>query len=65
MSKSSGSKRAKEEMVIVSFKLSPDLYGKLTKYAKSQKDDAGKELSAGQAARRLMLDGLKKANKPR
>ena len=63
MAKNSGSKRVKDEMVLVSFKLSADLYAKLSRYAKSQTDDSGKELSTGQSARRLMLESLKKHEK--
>jgi len=43
-------------MALMSFKLSADLYAKLARYAKSQIDDSGKELSPGLAARRLMLE---------
>lgn len=55
--------RAKDGMMMVSFKLSSELHAKLLRYAKSQTDESGKGLSPGQAARRLMLDGLKKQGK--
>lgn len=63
MAKNSGSKRVKDKMMLVSFKLSGELYDKLSRYAKSQTDDSGKELSTGQAARRLMLESLRKQEK--
>lgn len=48
-------------LVLVSFKVSKALYEQLMEYAKSQKDDAGVQLSPSLAARRLMYEGLKKA----
>jgi hypothetical protein len=63
MKKIDESKRVEDEMVLVSFKLAPDLHAKLAKFAKFQKDESGKKLSAGQAARRLMLESLNKHDK--
>jgi hypothetical protein len=45
---------------LVSFKISHDLFKELERYAASQKDEAGLLLSPSLAARRLMLDALKK-----
>lgn len=49
-----------EKSELVSFKLSRELYEKLGEYAETQVDEAGLKLSPSQAARRLMLDALKR-----
>jgi len=45
---------------LISYKISPELYKKLQKYADTQKDEAGLTLSPSLAARRLMLEALKR-----
>ena len=57
--KSKGSKQS-GAMELVSFKLSANLYEQLRKYAKTQTDESGAELSPSLAARRLMLESLKR-----
>lgn len=49
-----------EQTVLVSFKLSHDLHEKLRAYADNQTDESGLKLSPSLAARRLMLEGLKR-----
>ncbi len=49
-----------EQTVLVSFKLSQDLHEKLGVYADTQTDESGLKLSPSLAARRLMLEGLKR-----
>ena len=51
--------KEKEKLELVSFKLGKEYFELLKEYAKGQKDEAGVTLSPSQAARRLMLDGLK------
>jgi hypothetical protein len=48
-----------EQTTLVSFKVSYDLYEKLSAYADTQTDESGLKLSPSLAARRLMLEGLK------
>lgn len=59
MAKAKGLQR-KEKTVLVSFKLSSDLYDQLSSYAGTQTDESGLQLSPSLAARRLMLDALKR-----
>lgn len=49
-----------EQTVLVSFKLSQGLHEKLSAYAETQTDESGLKLSPSLAARRLMLDALKR-----
>jgi hypothetical protein len=49
-----------EQTMLVSFKLSHDLHEKLSAYADKQTDESGLKLSPSLAARRLMLEGLKR-----
>ncbi|MBK8201525.1 MAG: hypothetical protein IPK68_04105 [Bdellovibrionales bacterium] len=52
-------RKAKEEnTALISFKIAPEVFSKIKKYAKTQKDEAGLVLSASLAARRLMLKAL-------
>lgn len=53
-------KKKKEITKVISFKVSNSIYAKLLKYGESQVDDTGVHLSPSMAARRLMLDSLKK-----
>lgn len=50
----------RDKTVLVSFKLSHELYEQLSLYAKGQTDESGLQLSPSLAARRLMLDALKR-----
>ena len=50
---------------IVSFRLGKEGYIKLAEYAKTQKNEIGKELNISAAARRLMLLGLEAQSKKR
>ncbi|MGE4233193.1 MAG: hypothetical protein AB7F43_07685 [Bacteriovoracia bacterium] len=52
--------KKKDPLVLVSFKISKDIYKELERYALTQADDAGVCLSASLAARRLMIRGLKR-----
>ena len=52
--------KSKNNLVLVSFKLSAEFFEQLKEYSKDQKDEAGIPLSPSQAARRLMLDALKR-----
>lgn len=56
-------KKSKDDMELVSFKLSRDLYKQLKEAAEGQTDEAGGNLSPSQMARRLMLQALKKIGK--
>lgn len=49
-----------DNTALISFKLSHDLHEKLTVYADKQTDESGLKLSPSLAARRLMLEGLKR-----
>jgi len=59
--KSKGSTKP-EKMELVSFKLSASLYEQLRDYARTQTDESGAELSPSLAARRLMLESLKRSS---
>jgi hypothetical protein len=48
---------------LVSFKLAKEPYDELEKYAANQNDEMGNALSPSQAARRLMLEALKRQKK--
>ena len=50
----------RDKTVLVSFKLGQDLYDELSEYAETQTDESGLKLSPSLAARRLMLEGLKR-----
>jgi phage gp29-like protein len=54
----SGSTKDKNELV--SFKLDKKLYADLAVYAKAQIAETGVEMSESQAARKLMLEALKR-----
>ena len=51
---------ATDEMELVSFRLGKDLFKDLKVYAANETDESGKALSPSLAARRLMLDALKR-----
>lgn len=55
------SKGEKDKLPLVSFKLAKELYKQLEEYSKTQTDEAGIQLSPSQAARRLMLEALKRS----
>ena len=52
--------KPKDSLALVSFKLGVDYFEELKTYAKTQKDEAGIPLSPSQAARRLMLEALRR-----
>jgi hypothetical protein len=52
--------KKKPSTQLISYKISPELCKKLQKYADTQTDEAGLELSPSLAARRLMLESLKR-----
>jgi hypothetical protein len=56
-------KKKADNTILISFKISHELLKKLEAYAQTQVDEAGLPLSASLAARRLMLEGLKKLDK--
>lgn len=58
------SKKKASDVELIVFKLHIDLFKQLEAYAKTQVDEAGKTLSPALAARRLMLEGLKRQKKP-
>lgn len=49
-----------DNTVLISFKVSNELHKLLSDYAETQHDEAGLKLSPSLAARRLMLEALKK-----
>lgn len=51
-------KKKDESLIVVSFKVSPEIFKELKQYAQNQKDDSGKELSPSMGARRLMTESL-------
>ena len=53
-------KSKKDELELVSYKLSKKFHRQLKDYAETQTDEAGIDLSPSQAARRLMLEALKR-----
>ena len=57
-SEKTGSK--KSDLELISFRLSKELFKTLEEYAETQTDEAGVMLSPSIAARRLMLEGLKR-----
>lgn len=52
-----------EKRDLISFKVAEEIYREIEQYAKNQKDEAGYPLSVSQAARRLMLEALRKLKK--
>jgi hypothetical protein len=55
------SKDSDKGLPLVSYRVSEDTFEHLKKYAQTQRDDiTGKELSPSQAARRILLDALKR-----
>jgi hypothetical protein len=52
-----------DRTTVISYKLANEPYEELLRYAKSQTDEMGNELSPSQAARRLMLEALKRQKK--
>lgn len=52
-----------KDLTVVSFKMSKESVKLLEKYAESQRTDGGPKLSVGQAARRLVDEGLKRIKK--
>ena len=60
-SKDSDKELPDNALPLVSYRVSEDTFEHLKTYAQTQKDDiTGKELSPSQAARRLLLDALKR-----
>ncbi len=59
----SKNKAGKDKLALVSFKLGKELFVQLKAYADLQTDEAGIKLSASQAARRLMLEALRRQQK--
>ena len=55
--------KSKKDLVVVSLKLSKESAKLLEQYAETQRDDGGPKLSVGQAARRLVDEGLKRLKK--
>lgn len=55
--KTKGAKVA-ETSGMVSFRLSPEILGRLEKFAATQQNDLGKKLSVSSAARRLTISAL-------
>lgn len=53
----------KGKLELVSFKLSQEIFRELETYSETQVDEAGILLSPSQAARRLMLEALKRQTK--
>jgi hypothetical protein len=55
------SREDKAKTVLISFKVSQEIYNQLELYSNTQTDEAGLTLSPSLGARRLMLEGLRKA----
>lgn len=60
MAKATVKSTTKDKNELVSFKLDKKLYAELAVYAKAQIAETGVEMSESQAARKLMLEGLKR-----
>lgn len=56
-------RKEKGELKVVSFKLRPEDFAELKKYGAKFRTEMGDELSPSQAARRLMLEALKRLKK--
>jgi len=55
-----GNQKASEN---ISFRITPDLLAVLADYANSQVSDTGRQMTAGQAARRLVVNELREIAK--
>lgn len=60
MAKATSNSSTKDKNELVSFKLDKKLYAELAVYAKAQIAETGVEISESQAARKLMLEALKR-----
>ena len=63
MNSKRGKAKLEKNRTVISFKVSPQLFDEIESYARTQSDEQGNTLTTSQAARRLMLEAMKRLKK--